>query len=881
MSTWYVSTTGNDAGAGSLADPFKTIDQAVTAASPNDTIYLRAGRYQGHVLIDKNNLTLQSYPGEMATIDTTITNPTLLWTIDFGANIVGGTLRNLDISGGYSYAIKADSNHDDDHPEGTYTGASGLLIENCTIHDSGQHIIKLSPECDNITIRNNEIYNSGIRDPANGQGIDAVNTDNILIQNNYVHNTSQNGIYIKGGSRNGVIENNRVENVGFSGILLGQQTDYGFFSTTDNPGLFESFDSVARGNVVVNAMQSGIGVWGSKNALVENNTIVNCASEGQAGILVNDSEHFIPPTFVEMDRSCDGVTIRNNTISHSNPHPIFQIRDHALANGVFPTMSGNHYFQTNGLGQFWDERTLFKDTLANWKTYSGTDADAVESNPGLITAAAPADVSASTAPSQVSLSWIDNNDTTAPGASTHTYYIYRGEKPDFVPDPLNRIGITTFPGFVDSTVAWGQLYYYRITIDNGTGQQSRPTAVGRSPIATAGSLHFPGGQPVLTMTFDEKVGGSVNAGDLMLINLGTGLPVSADSASFDDPTLTASFHFPAMLADGVYRASLLCGGVIDADGDPVADSFTFDFVNLSGGGSDDTITIRTSTDGQSLEAFKNIPTTDPPTFTASLANLAFITLQGNAGDDIFNFNGPITPRTYFNGGIGQTLVNVNSGTCTFQEDSTVGNDNLAINVALGATAIFNTSQHLTNLSVTGNARFITKGTLVLVTKGISFTNNGRLNLRDNDMIYDYSVMGPMASWNGSAYTSVVGMVASGRNGGAWNGPGIMSSSATTTSSYQTLAADEASAGLGIANGQTALFDGEVVDSTAIIVKYTYGGDNNFDGKVNILDYARIDQAINVGGITGLSNGDYNYDGTINILDYVIADQVIATQGTPL
>jgi hypothetical protein len=60
--------------------------------------------------------------------------------------------------------------------------------------------------------------------------------------------------------------------------------------------------------------------------------------------------------------------------------------------------------------------------------------------------------------------------------------------------------------------------------------------------------------------------------------------------------------------------------------------------------------------------------------------------------------------------------------------------------------------------------------------------------------------------------------------------------------------------------------------------YTYGGDANLDGKLNILDYVRIDQGL-VAGLTGWSNGDFNYDGKINILDYAdVIDSNLGNQG---
>jgi hypothetical protein len=59
--------------------------------------------------------------------------------------------------------------------------------------------------------------------------------------------------------------------------------------------------------------------------------------------------------------------------------------------------------------------------------------------------------------------------------------------------------------------------------------------------------------------------------------------------------------------------------------------------------------------------------------------------------------------------------------------------------------------------------------------------------------------------------------------------------------------------------------------------YTYGGDANLDGKINIDDYIGIDNGIS-NGLTGWSNGDFNYDGKVNIDDYTtVIDANIGNQ----
>ena len=47
-----------------------------------------------------------------------------------------------------------------------------------------------------------------------------------------------------------------------------------------------------------------------------------------------------------------------------------------------------------------------------------------------------------------------------------------------------------------------------------------------------------------------------------------------------------------------------------------------------------------------------------------------------------------------------------------------------------------------------------------------------LDLCDNKLIVQTT---PVGSWNGSAYTGLAGMIQSGRNGGSWDGSGIVTS----------------------------------------------------------------------------------------------------------
>jgi hypothetical protein len=155
----------------------------------------------------------------------------------------------------------------------------------------------------------------------------------------------------------------------------------------------------------------------------------------------------------------------------------------------------------------------------------------------------------------------------------------------------------------------------------------------------------------------------------------------------------------------------------------------------------------------------------------------------------------------------------------------------------------------------------------------------QLDLRNNDLIVGGNSTG---TWNGSSYGGVSGLVASGRNGGQWNGGGIITSALSPGERLHTLGVAKAGDVLRISDSATGTFDGQVVHGSDTLVKYTYGGDANLDGRINIDDYGRIDSNIGRSGqVFGYLNGDFNYDGKINIDDYGIIDANIGAQGSPL
>ena len=226
-----------------------------------------------------------------------------------------------------------------------------------------------------------------------------------------------------------------------------------------------------------------------------------------------------------------------------------------------------------------------------------------------------------------------------------------------------------------------------------------------------------------------------------------------------------------------------------------------------------------------------------------------------------------------------SLTKVGSGTLTltgpgvtYSGDTTVSGGKLLLTASYTAGASVDVQNGATLQLKIGNG-------VLLRTGSISASGGGRVDIGDNKMIVTGQSVG---TWNGTDYTGVTGLIRSGRNGGGWTGGGIVTSHTTATTSNLT--------SIGIATAQqvnalasasdTAVWAGQTVTGSNTLVMYTYGGDANLDGKINVDDYGRIDLNIPL-GTAGWYNGDFNYDGKINVDDYGIIDFNIGIQGPPL
>lgn len=145
----------------------------------------------------------------------------------------------------------------------------------------------------------------------------------------------------------------------------------------------------------------------------------------------------------------------------------------------------------------------------------------------------------------------------------------------------------------------------------------------------------------------------------------------------------------------------------------------------------------------------------------------------------------------------------------------------------------------------------------------------QLDLKDNAVVIDAADV-----------SGVEAMVGSGRNGGSWDGFGIVTTMTDATSPHArtTLGTARAGDALNLQSNQTTTWSGQTVGADAVIVMYTLSGDANLDGMVDADDYFNLDSGFASQQQASYFNGDLDYNGRIDADDYFILDRGYHTSG---
>ncbi len=347
QTTWIVDDDGP-------AD-FQTIQEAVNAADPGDTIEVSAGVYYEHVYVEKS-LTFRGQNKYNTVVDGNGTGHAF-WLVESNVNISGFTIRNGDQCG-----IQADSgghfftdNILLSNSYGIYLHItlSGSTVVNNTFHSNSEYGIKV------YSSSNNNISNNYISQSTYGVRIDETSEYNSIMDNKILETAY--GIYI------GYSSNNNIDRNDVSGLSDGIYCLYSDYVNIRN-------NTFSKGN-------DGIELYGTSNNVVSGNTLVknnrgiylssagsntvdsNLASNNFWGIRTYDS---------------DSNNITQNTFSYNTFCGIYLV-----ASSTGNTIALNNIIENqkqmfrdiSSGANTWNTKISGKDYGNHWSDYEGEDTN--------------------------------------------------------------------------------------------------------------------------------------------------------------------------------------------------------------------------------------------------------------------------------------------------------------------------------------------------------------------------------------------------------------------------------------------------------------------------------------------------------------------------
>jgi parallel beta-helix repeat protein len=330
---YYVNNSGspacsNSPSSGTQTNPWCTISYAVSRITGGSNLYVKAGTYREEVYI--------SGPAGAEAKDTLIKADSEV--ILYGSGVNSGRIKIANTS-----YITFDGFTITNYNQGLFVENSNhITVRNVTVHHVGQEGVHVHGNSSFVTIQNNTVHDTR-QWQYNGEGIyigtsssgPLDNTNNITIRNNTIYNVNDEGIELKPGTHDCLVEGNTIYNAmrdpaystGAGAIEINEAT----ISCDKCAGGRQTWGSnpnnVVRNNVV---HSSKTGIRAGTGSTVFNNVVYNTPSP-YYGIIVDNN-------------ASDSYTRRiyNNTVDVPSTRAIVVNGGTAdVRNNIGPTSSAN------------------------------------------------------------------------------------------------------------------------------------------------------------------------------------------------------------------------------------------------------------------------------------------------------------------------------------------------------------------------------------------------------------------------------------------------------------------------------------------------------------------------------------------------------------
>jgi hypothetical protein len=357
-SSFYVSTTGNDAHAGTQAAPWRTIQHAADTVRAGGTVEVRGGVYEELLTLTASGnatdgyITFRSYPGETAVLDAEHFTPQ-------GRSAVV-TIHNKSYVRVEGFEIR-----------NFRTAEHRLAPLGISVMGAGSHIELLNNNVHHIeqTFNGRDAPGRG----GNGFGIAVYGTDattpisELVIEGNEVH-------HLKTGSSESLVVNGNVTHFRIAHNVVHDNNNIGidvigFERTAPDPAVDQARDGVVSGNLVYNITSRGNPAYGndenSDGIYVDGGTRILIEQN-----VIHDVDFGIELASEHRNRATSYVIARNNLIYHGHTAGV-SIGGYAPERGVTDhcTVVNNTLYENDrsgtGSGEFQMQYNMTNDIFAN------------------------------------------------------------------------------------------------------------------------------------------------------------------------------------------------------------------------------------------------------------------------------------------------------------------------------------------------------------------------------------------------------------------------------------------------------------------------------------------------------------------------------------